>query len=64
MPNFLALEWHGMSMPFWADMAIGSDGPAIQDGHVKVPEQPGLGVDPNEEMAREYAREGEPFFGE
>ena len=26
MPNFLALEWHGMSVPFWEDLAAGWDG--------------------------------------
>lgn len=27
MPNFLALEWHGMSVPFWEDMVVGFWGP-------------------------------------
>ena len=26
IPNFLALEWHGMSVPFWKDLAAGFDG--------------------------------------
>lgn len=60
IPNFLALEWHGMSVPFWEDMATG--GPIIEDGYIKVPGAPGLGVELNEEVAREYARPGEPFF--
>ena len=29
IPNFLALEWHGMSVPFWNDLASGWDGPVI-----------------------------------
>jgi gluconate/galactonate dehydratase len=62
VPNFLALEWHGMSVPFWEEMVTGFDGPVIQDGYIKVPEAPGLGVELNEEVAREYALEGEPFF--
>jgi len=64
VPNFLALEWHGMSVPFWDEMVTGLDGPIIQDGFIKVPEAPGLGVELNEEVAREYALEGEPFFEE
>jgi gluconate/galactonate dehydratase len=64
IPNFLALEWHGMSVPFWEDVVVGLDGPVIQDGFIKVPEAPGLGVELNEEVAREYALEGEPFFEE
>ena len=41
---------------------LGSDGPIIQDGFIRVPEAPGLGVEVNEEVAREYTLEGEPFF--
>ena len=44
IPNFLALEWHGMSVPFWNDLAVGFDGPVIDGGRVKVPDAPGLGV--------------------
>ena len=62
IPNFLALEWHGMSVPFWEDLASGLDGPVIQDGFVTVPDAPGLGVELNEDVARQYARESEPFF--
>ena len=64
VPNFLALEWHGMSVPFWDDIVVGFDGPVIRDGFIKVPEGPGLGVELNEEVAREYARPDEPFFEE
>jgi L-alanine-DL-glutamate epimerase-like enolase superfamily enzyme len=34
----------------------------IQDGFIRVPDKPGLGVKLNEEVARRYARKGEPFF--
>jgi L-alanine-DL-glutamate epimerase-like enolase superfamily enzyme len=64
IPNFLALEWHGMSVPFWNEIVVGLDGPVIRDGYITVPEAPGLGVELNEELARRYAREGEPFFDE
>ena len=36
----------------------------LTKGYIKVPEVPGLGVELNEDMTREYAREGEPFFEE
>jgi L-alanine-DL-glutamate epimerase-like enolase superfamily enzyme len=45
-------------------MVTGFDGPVIEDGFIKGPEAPGLGVELNEEVAREYALEGEPFFEE
>jgi L-alanine-DL-glutamate epimerase-like enolase superfamily enzyme len=64
IPNFLALEWHGMSVPFWNDLAVGFDGPVIDGGRVKVPDAPGLGLTLNLDLARQYARPGEPFFDE
>src|SRR5579859_6701559 len=64
VPNFLALEWHGMSVPFWSDMVTGMEGDIIQDGSITLPDRPGLGVDLNEEVARRYAKKGELFFGE
>ena len=62
VPNFLALEWHGMSVPFWDEIATGFEGPVIEAGHITVPTGPGLGVDLDEEVARRYAKPGEPFF--
>jgi gluconate/galactonate dehydratase len=64
IPNFLALEWHGMSVPFWNDIVTGLDGPVIQDGYVTVPDRPGIGVELDESVARRYAKQDEPFFGE
>ena len=58
------LEWHGMSVPFWNDLAVGFDGPVISEGRIRVPDAPGLGVTLNLDLAREYARPGEPFFDE
>jgi L-alanine-DL-glutamate epimerase-like enolase superfamily enzyme len=62
IPNFLALEFHASEVPFWNDLAEGVAKPLIQDGFIRVPENPGLGVTLNEEVARRYARKGEPFF--
>ena len=62
IPNFLALEWHGMSVPFWTSLAEGWEG--IVGGQIAVPDAPGLGVTLNLDVAREYARVGEPFFDE
>jgi len=62
IPNFLALEWHGMSVPFWEEMV--AEGPVIVEGRIEVPTGPGLGVTLNLDVAREHARAGEPFFDE
>ena len=62
IPNFLTLEFHGFDVPFWNDLVDGLPKPMIQDGFIRVPDKPGLGVKLNEEVARRYARKGEPFF--
>jgi L-alanine-DL-glutamate epimerase-like enolase superfamily enzyme len=62
IPNFLVLEYHASQVPFWDNLVDGLPKPLIQAGHIHVPEAPGLGVTLNEEVARRYARKGEPFF--
>ena len=62
IPNFLALEFHASHVPFWDDLVDGPEKPLIQDGFIRLPEKPGLGVKLNEDIARKYARKGEPFF--
>jgi L-alanine-DL-glutamate epimerase-like enolase superfamily enzyme len=62
VPNFLALEWHGMSVPFWEELAAGWDGKVIENGRIRVPDAPGLGITLDLDVARQYARPGEPFF--
>lgn len=62
IPNFLLLEFHAAHVPFWNDLVDGLERPLIQNGFVHLPEKPGLGMQLNEEVARKYARKGEPFF--
>jgi gluconate/galactonate dehydratase len=62
IPNFLALEFHAHDVPFWQELAAGHAGPIIDQGYITVPDRPGLGIELNEEVARRYARPGEPFF--
>jgi L-alanine-DL-glutamate epimerase-like enolase superfamily enzyme len=63
IPNFLALEYHASEVPFWDDLvADRSETGLINNGYMNVPEKPGLGITLNEEVARRYAREDEPFF--
>jgi L-alanine-DL-glutamate epimerase-like enolase superfamily enzyme len=62
IPNFLALEFHASDVPFWNDLVEGSPNPVIENGFIHLSERPGLGVKLNEDVARKYARKGEPFF--
>jgi L-alanine-DL-glutamate epimerase-like enolase superfamily enzyme len=60
--NFLVLEFHASHVPFWNELVDGIPKPIIQNGAIRLPDNPGLGVTLNEEVARKYARKGEPFF--
>jgi len=62
LANFMVLEFHGQDVPFWDDLVTGVPKPLIQKGQIQVPAGPGLGVELNEAVAKEYAKAGEPFF--
>ncbi|MBB6448634.1 L-alanine-DL-glutamate epimerase-like enolase superfamily enzyme [Geomicrobium halophilum] len=61
IPNFLVLEWHSASVPFWDDLAKLSS-PLIQEGYLIISDKPGLGVELDEDVAYQYRKHGEPFF--
>lgn len=63
IPNFLALEWHAASVPFFDHLVKGSRKPLIRKGYVEVTERPGLGIELDEGVAYKFRKRGEPFFG-
>jgi len=60
--DFICLENHALEIPWWADLVDGIEKPVIQEGHISIPEKPGLGVELNDEVAREYLREPEYLY--
>ncbi len=60
--NFIALEHHSVDIPWWEDLVTGIDKPIVQDGHVIVPEKPGLGVELNEDVVKEHMKKGTKYF--
>jgi L-alanine-DL-glutamate epimerase-like enolase superfamily enzyme len=60
VPNFLALEFHHLDNPIWNDLVLGD--PLIQDGHIIVPDRPGLGVTLNKEAVRRQAKDDLGFL--
>ena len=56
IPSFVALEHHGLDLPFWEDLVTGLPQNYIEGGYVRVPEKPGLGVDLNYEGIEENLR--------
>ncbi len=62
VPNFLVLEWHAASVPFFDDLIVGLDKPLIRNGFIDVPDAPGIGVELDLDACRRYASPNEPFF--
>ena len=62
LTNFMVLEFHGQDVPFWDDLVTGVPKPLIQNGAIQVPTGPGLGIELDEALAKQYAKAGEPFF--
>lgn len=61
IPDFLALEWHSVDVPWWAE-TVHYDGPVMENGFIKVPNRPGLGVELNDEVCRKYLEKGSTYF--
>lgn len=61
-PNFLALEWHAASVPFFDELIKDAGGPLIENGSIRIPDRPGLGIEPDEEVVYKYRKRSESFF--
>jgi L-alanine-DL-glutamate epimerase-like enolase superfamily enzyme len=59
--SLIAQEIHSLDIPFWKDLVTGLPDPFMEDGYVRVPEKPGLGVELNEEVIKEHIRYGGYF---
>jgi L-alanine-DL-glutamate epimerase-like enolase superfamily enzyme len=63
--NFLVLENHSVDVPWWNQLVTGLPDPIIQDGHIRVPDKPGLGFDGlNEELIRQHLDPKDPGYFE
>lgn len=61
MHNFTVLEFHGQDVDWWDDLFVGGH-PMIERGHIRLPDRPGLGIELNEEIARQHLSSGSSFF--
>jgi L-alanine-DL-glutamate epimerase-like enolase superfamily enzyme len=60
--NVIALEHHGVDVPWWEDLVTGPEKPLVKAGYARVPDRPGLGIDLNEEVVRAHLIPGEKYF--
>jgi L-alanine-DL-glutamate epimerase-like enolase superfamily enzyme len=61
VPNFDVLEYHALEVDWWDDLHDRED-PLIEDGYIEVPEEPGLGIGLDEDVAAEHALNDGPLF--
>jgi L-alanine-DL-glutamate epimerase-like enolase superfamily enzyme len=61
--NFVALEHHGIDVPWWEDLVTGIEKPLNMKGFARVPETPGLGVELNLDVVKQHLARGEECFG-
>jgi len=54
IPNFGVLEFHGRDVPIWYKLAKGNK-EIIQHGFITLKDEPGLGVELDESVAKNYA---------
>ncbi|MFC4989780.1 MULTISPECIES: mandelate racemase/muconate lactonizing enzyme family protein [Saliphagus] len=62
MANLGTLEYHALEVDWWADLLSRAE-PIIEDGHITVPEEPGLGIELDEDVAREHLLDPGTMFG-
>jgi L-alanine-DL-glutamate epimerase-like enolase superfamily enzyme len=58
--NFMIMEFHAQDVDWWDELVIGN--PAIRDGYITLPDDPGLGLVLNEDVARAHVRADSSFF--
>ena len=65
VPNFLVLEWHALEEREIWDSYVSLPGGAksiVENGHIRIPETPGIGVELNMDGVRKYAVQGYGVF--
>lgn len=61
IPNFLVLEYHWTRRPWWSTI-IKEKRDIIKDGHIQLSDAPGIGVELDEEIARQHQFPGTKWF--
>ena len=56
VPNFVALEYHAREVSWWEDLLV-RDEDFIQDGRIRVPDGPGLGIELDWDVVEQHRKE-------
>lgn len=60
--NFIGLEYHFFDAPWIGEVLDRGGAPLFEDGHIVLPDAPGLGGVLNEDVCREHLAPGERMF--
>lgn len=60
IPNHGVLEYHALEVDWWDDLHTGDN--LIENGYIDVPEEPGLGIELDEDVAREHVKDGNDLW--
>lgn len=61
--NFVALEHHSVDLEYWEKLVKPTDKPLIEKGFANVPERPGLGIELNDDIAKQHLdKEDDSYF--
>lgn len=63
IPNFLVLEFHWLHRDYWTTITADKTD-IIKDGYIDVTDRPGIGVELDEQVAREHQFPGTTWFEE
>lgn len=61
MPNFLVLEFHWLRRDYWTTV-IKEKSAIIRNGYIDLSERCGIGLELDEEVARQYQYPGTKWF--
>jgi L-alanine-DL-glutamate epimerase-like enolase superfamily enzyme len=61
VPNFLVLEFHWLHRDYWTTIVTDKDD-IIQNGYITLPDRPGIGLELDEQVAREHQYPGTTWF--
>ncbi len=59
IPNSLAVEYHSYELDWWGDLV---EEDVIEDGHIEIPERPGIGLTLDLDVVEERMVDGETLF--
>ena len=62
--TFLVLEFHSQDIPWWDAVVAREHDPLIKDGYLTLSDEPGLGVELNDEVCRQHIQPETLYFGE